>query len=108
MKDSIIDGIMEAKKKLLDKSIRANCVIVDNKYVHLKQFAVSMCGEPWIVPPAIGGLELFFDDLPKDMAFIVTRSENLPSTELDRLRTENKLLKEKMQKIMELIGTEDA
>ena len=108
MKDSIIDGIMEAKKKLLDKSIRANCVIVDNKYVHLKQFALYMCGEPWIVPPAIGGLELFFDDLPEDMAFIVTRSENIPSTELDRLRTENNLLKEKMQKIMELIGTEDA
>ncbi len=108
MMDSIIDGIMEAKKKLLDKSIRANCVIVDNKYIHLKQFALSMCGEPWVVPPAIGGLELFFDDLPADMAFIVTRSENLPSTELDRMREENKTLKEKLLKIAELIGTEDA
>ena len=34
--------------------------------------------------------------------------ENLPSTELDRIRTENKLLKKKMQAIMEIIGTEDA
>lgn len=108
MKDSIIDGIMEAEKKLLDKSIRANCVIVDNKYIRFKQFALSMCGEPWIMLPALGGLELFFDDLPEDMAFIVMRSENLPSTELDRIRRENKLLKKKMQEIMEIIGTEDA
>ena len=36
-KDSIIDGIVEAQQRLLKENIRANCVVVDRKYIQLRK-----------------------------------------------------------------------
>ena len=105
--DSIIDGIVEAQERLLKEHIRANCVIVDNKYIQLqKRLRVGMYHGAVVIPPMIGGLRVFFDDLPEDTAFIVMESNNLPEMEFDRLRRENLKLKERLRKVKEALGVE--
>lgn len=105
--DSIIDGIVEAQTRLLKEHIRANCVIVDHKYIQLKKrLCVGMYHDAIVIPPMIGGLRVFFDDLPEDTAFIVMESYNLEETEFDRLRRENRELKEQLRKVKEALGME--
>ena len=50
--ESIVDGIMEAQVRLLKEHIRANCVIVDHKYVQLKKrLTIGICDGIMVVPP---------------------------------------------------------
>lgn len=105
--DSIIDGIVEAQERLLKEHIRANCVVVDNKYIQLKrQLLVGVRQGVIVVPPMIGGLRAVFADLPEDTAFFVLESNNLPDTEFDRLMRENRELKDQLRKIKEALGVE--
>ena len=105
--DSIIDGIREAQERLLKEHIRANCVIVDHKYVQLKKrLTIGICDGIMVVPPMIGGLRASFDDLPEDTAFFVLESSNLTETEFERLRRENRELKEQLRKVKEALGVE--
>ena len=105
--ESIIDGILEAQIRLLKEHIRANCVIVDQKYIQLKKrLCVGMYHGAVVIPPMIGGLRVFFDDLPEDTAFIVMESSNLPETEFDRLRRENRELRDQLRKVKEALGME--
>lgn len=105
--DSIIDGIVEAQDRLLKEHIRANCVIVDKKYIQLrKHLTFGVCQGVVVVPPMIGGLRAAFSDLPDDTAFFVLESNNLPDTEYDRLRRENRELKDQIRKIKEALGVE--
>ena len=105
--DSIIGGIVEAQERLLKEHIRANCVVVDKKYIQLqKRLCVGMYQGVVVIPPMIGGLRVFFDDLPEDTAFAVFESSNLPETEFDRLRRENRELKEQLRKVKEALGVE--
>ena len=105
--DSIIDGIVEAQERLLKEHIRANCVVVDKKYIQLKrQLLVGVRQGVIVVPPMIGGLRAVFADLPEDTAFFVLESNNLPDTEFDRLMRENRELKDQLRKIKEALGME--
>lgn len=107
MTESIFKGIEEACNKLLNAQIRANMVVIDRKYIGaLKPFMVQIGNEPCIAPPMIGCLKVFFDVLPEDTACIVMRSENLPDSELERLRAENEELKQKLQQIEDVFNTE--
>ena len=104
--ESIFDGIRNAYDRMLKNQIRANCVIIDRKYIgSLKPFFVA-CGydSASCVPPMIGGLKVFFDVLPDDVAFYVMRSENLPKTEIDRLREENEDLKQQIRDVKIALG----
>ena len=105
--ESIIDGIVEAQNRLLKEHIRANCVIVDKKYIQLKK-RLCVCTYQGAVgiPPMIGGLRVFFDDLPEDTAFVVMESSKLPETEFDRLRRENRELMDQLRKVKEALGME--
>ena len=105
--ESIFKGIEEACQKLLQMQIRANMVVIDRKYIGaLKPFIVRIGNEPCVAPPMIGGLKVFFDVLPEDTAWIIMRSENLPDSELDRLRAENEELRQKLKLIEDIIDPE--
>jgi hypothetical protein len=105
-KDSIIDGIVEAQQRLLKENIRANCVIVDRKYIQLrKRLYMTVCGNVVMIPPMIGGLRVEFDDLPEDAAFMVFEG-NPPTTEWDRMKAENDDMREKLMKIKEVLGAD--
>ena len=105
--DSIIDGIVEAQERLLKEHIRANCVIVDKKYIQLrKHLTFGVCQGVVVVPPMIGGLRAVFSDLPEDTAFFVLESNNLQETEFDRLKRENRELKDQLRKVKEALGME--
>lgn len=105
--ESIIDGIMEAQERLLKEHIRANCVVVDKKYIQLKRrLAVGVCQGVIVVPPMIGGLRAVFADLPEDTAFFVLESNNLPATEYERMKNENDDLKDQLRRIREALGME--
>ena len=105
--DSIVDGIVEAQERLLMEHIRANCVLVDNKYVQLKkQLAVGVLNGVVVVPPMICGLRAEFTDLPEDTAFFVLESHNLPATEYERMKKENEDLKDQLRKVKEALGME--
>ena len=106
--ETIIDGIVEAQERLLKEHIRANCVVVDKKYIQLKHhLTVGVCQGVIVVPPMIGGLRAVFADLPEDTAFFVLESNNLSDTEFDRLRRENRELKDQLRKIKEALGVDE-
>ena len=105
--DSIIDGIVEAQKRLLKEHIRANCVVVEKKYIQLQKWLrVGMHQGAVVIPPMIGGLRVFFDDLPEGTAFVVFESSNLPDTEYERMKKENEDLKDQLRKVKEALGVE--
>lgn len=103
-KASIVDGIMEAQERLLKEGIRANCVVVDRKYIQLrKRMYVTLHEGNVVIPPMIGGLRVMFDDLPDDTAFMVFEGHP-PTTEWDRMKAENDAMREKLMKIKEVLG----
>ena len=103
--ESIFDGIREAEQKLMNAQIRANCVVIDRKYIGaLKPFIVNCCGHQMVSQPVMGGLKVFFDVLPDDVAFLVMESDNLPQSELERLRAENEDLKQQIATVKIALG----
>ena len=104
---AILNGILEAQERLLLENIRANCVLVDNKYVQLKKHLYMMVGgNPIVIPPMIGGLRAEFVDMPEDVGFLVFEG-NPPTTEWDRMKAENGAMREKLMKIKEALEVDE-
>ena len=102
---NIIDGILESARMLMNEQIRANLVVIDRKYIGaLKPFIINYAGSPKVAQPMIGGLKVFFDVLPNDVAFLTMHSDNIPETELERLRAENAELKQKLLDVKIALG----
>ena len=102
--DNIVKGIVEAQEKMLAEKIAANSVIIDNKYIKVKQFLWSNGFGLFQSPFMIGGLKARFADLPNDYAFLVYRNDNDDSPSRSDLEKEIAELKEKLNKIKELLG----
>lgn len=106
--ENIVRGIMEAQREALKEGIRANTVVISNRFAKIKSFAVGgWRGNKGTMtfPPMIAGLEAYFTDgLPEELAFAIM--EKPGPTEIERLRIENQHLKEQIAGIRELLGME--
>lgn len=111
---SIYDGIKEANKIAVKESIKANTVFISNRFAKVKEHVrarrfndgISNYEYELDVPPMICGLEAYFtDELPEEFAFAVTESPS--GTGYERLKNENKQLREQLKQIKSILGWEE-
>lgn len=101
VKESLIEGIIKAKKEALRRDIRANAVLInDRQYfsqIYPEGREISM----------ICGLKAFYtDELPDDTLFAVVEADVRPveeSVNVAELKKENEMLKDKLTRIMKCL-----
>ena len=102
-KFNISDYILRAKTEAHKRFIKANAIAISDKLLYSKLFIAEAGTEI----PMILGLKCFVtEDLPDDCLFSVFYMPNPPLTlaeQNEQLKAENRELKEKLNKIVELI-----
>lgn len=83
-KNDIWDMIREAQALALKEGIKANSIVINNKFVKVPSVWVNIVGSPMQLPPMICGLECYFTDneFPNNYSFAVFEK---PQTERERL-----------------------
>ena len=108
MTDNIIEHIRKAQLEAQKQHIKANMIIIDTDLAKMNGlYAPSFEGYS-ICPPMIMGLEVkYVHNLTKDygVGFILTKTHT-QNDELISLRKENQELKEKLNKLKEVLEDE--
>ena len=108
MVDNIIDHIRKAQIEAQKQHFKANTIIIDTELARMNEvYAPSFDGYE-IYPPMIMGLEVkYIHNLTKDYGinFAITEG-NTMANELISLRKENKELREKLNKLKEVLDCE--
>ena len=103
MIDNIIDHIRKAQIEAQKQHFKANIIIIDTDLAQMNNLYA-----PTFYPPMIMGLEVkYVHNLTKDYGinFAITEG-NTMSNELNQLREENKILREKLNKLKEVLDFE--
>lgn len=103
MIDNIIEHIKKAELEARKQHFKANTIIIDTELAQMNNLYLPTFDGYSVIPPMIMGLEVkYVNNLTKDYSvnFIVTNS-HIIQDELTILRKENKMLKEKLNKLKE-------
>lgn len=105
MINNIIDHIRKAQIEAQKQHFKANTIIIDTELARMNEvYAPSFDGYQ-ICPPMIMGLEVKYqNNLTKDYGvnFILTKTFT-QNDELSELRKENEILREKLNKLKEVL-----
>lgn len=103
MVDNIIDHIRKAQIEAQKQHFKANIIIIDTDLAEMNNLYA-----PTFYPPMIMGLEVKYqNNLTKDYGvnFIITKTFT-QNDELSKLRKENEILREKLNKLKEVLDCE--
>ena len=108
--DELFQRIADAKEKLLENQVRANTVIINGRKYGMLGFQIQDSLRNGCTPSLVGLSANSTCALPDDFDFIVTDQPFPPQSEFDRLRNENKRLRERLRTIEKLADcfTEEA
>ena len=101
------EKIIEAEKLAIIEGIKANTVVLNEKYAKTNGFSFKDGFGVFDIPPMIIGLELKIsdDELPEDVAFALLQ---LPS-ERDKIRaqTRQETVKEVLEKVLSFVAEDE-
>ena len=102
--DELLQRITEAHEKLLENRILANTVIINGRKYGMLGHQIQDALRLGYTPSIVGLSADSTCALPDDFDFIVTERLYPPQSEFDRLRNENKRLRERLRSIEKLAG----
>lgn len=102
--DDLFQRIADAREKLLENRIRANTVIINGRKYGMLGHQIQDALRLGYTPSIVGLSADSTCALPDDFDFIVTDQLRPPQSEFDRLRNENKRLRERLRSIEKLAG----
>lgn len=105
MIDNIIDHIRKAQVEAQKQHFKANTIIIDTELAQMNDLYAPTFEGYSVYPPMIMGLEVKYQtNLTKDYGvnFILTETHTT-NDELSKLRKENEILREKLNKLKEVL-----
>ena len=103
MYKELFERIMDAMEFALKHELEMNTVVINGKK-YGKLFNEWFFGGQLYHTPSIFGLAMEVANLPDDYDFIVQYRHEPPISNYDKILAENKELKEKLNKLKEILG----
>lgn len=98
--ESLVEKISQAEREAIKRDIEANAVAINDELIFSK-LKIPFGDD---VPVVCGLKCILTKQLPDDISFMVFKAERLPLTtdeEIQRLKDENSVLREKLMRILE-------
>ena len=111
MNDELIKSIMEAKDIAIEKGIRANAILINERYAYVKESLIGVVSDGkeiayHHIPAFVAGLEIKgTGTLPLDADFIIFHAKDVSPTYQQLLEENERLRKQddKITKILEIL-----